>query len=58
MDGTSSLNVYEWKNDPVVSSPQYVTREEFETVLAQLKQALIEQQQQQPKEEEKPKFEF
>ena len=64
MDGTSSLNVYEWKNDPVVSSPQYVTREEFETVLSQLKQALIEKQQQQktpivkPVEEEQPKFDF
>lgn len=57
MDGTSSLNVYEWKNDPVVNSPQYVTREEFETVLSQLKQALAEQQQQ-TKEEEPKKFEF
>ena len=61
MDGTSSLNVYEWKNDPVVNSPQYVTREEFETVLAQFKQALVEQQQQKQQEEEKkeePKFNF
>ena len=60
MDGTSSLNVYEWKNDPVVNSPQYVTREEFETVLSQLKQALIEKQQKTttPVEEELPKFDF
>lgn len=62
MDGTSSLNVYEWKNDPVVNSPQYVTREEFETVLSQLKQNLEEQQKQQEQikkqEEEKPKFNF
>lgn len=41
MDGTASLNVYELKNEPVVSSPQYVTREEFETTLAQLKQAML-----------------
>ena len=57
MDGTSSLNVYEWKNDPVVNSPQYVTREEFETVLAQLKQAL-EEQQKQKEEEQAKKFDF
>lgn len=38
MDGTSTLNVYEWKNEPAVNSPQYVTREEFEAALAQLKQ--------------------
>lgn len=41
MDGTASLNAYELKNEPVVSSPQYVTREEFETTLAQLKQAML-----------------
>ena len=59
MDGTSSLNVYEWKNDPVISSPQYVTREEFETVLKKFQQALIEKQQpQKPVEEEPPKFDF
>lgn len=52
VDGTSSLNVYEWKNDPVVSSPQYVTREEFETVLTQLKEAI------EHKKEEQPKFDF
>lgn len=53
MDGTSSLNVYEWRNDPVVSSPQYVTREEFETVLQQLKQAIVEKTQQEHQEKEK-----
>lgn len=59
MDGTSSLNVYEWKNDPVVSSPQYVTREEFETVLKQLKQAIENQQQKQKEEISEPvKFDF
>lgn len=59
MDGTSSLNVYEWKNDPVVNSPQYVTREEFETVLTQLKQAIENQSKKEPEPEEQPvKFDF
>lgn len=63
MDGTPSFNVYELTNNPFISSPQYVTREEFNSVLAQLKQALLVQQpmpQQQPipQEEEKPKYEF
>lgn len=59
MDGTASLNVYEWKNDPVVSSPQYVTREEFETVLTQLKQAIENQQITNKAETKDPtKFEF
>lgn len=44
IDGTASLNVYELRNEPVVNSPQYVTREEFETTLAQLKQAMINKQ--------------
>lgn len=57
MDGTASLNVYEWRNDPVVSSPQYVTREEFETVLTQLKQA-IEKKEEEKKEEQPVKFDF
>lgn len=59
MDGTASLNVYEWKNDPVISSPQYVTREEFETVLEQLKQALAEKtKEEENKKDEAPKFKF
>ena len=49
MDGTASLNVYELKNEPVVSSPQYVTREEFETTLAQIKQAILEKPTPEPK---------
>lgn len=48
MDGTATLNVYEWKNEPAVKSPQYVTREEFEAALAQLRQ----QQQTEPVETE------
>lgn len=62
MDGTASLNVYELKNEPVVSSPQYVTREEFETTLAQLKQAMLGKELEsqsapaQPQQTEKFKF--
>lgn len=62
MDGTASLNVYELKNEPVVSSPQYVTREEFETTLAQLKQAMLGKEPEsqpapaQPQQTEKFKF--
>lgn len=37
-DGTSTLNVYELKPMPLQASPQYVTREEFETVLARIQQ--------------------
>ena len=47
LDGTSTLNVYELKNTPVVNSSQYITREEFETALLQIKQAL-EQKEPQP----------
>ena len=62
MDGTASLNVYELKNEPVVSSPQYVNREEFETTLAQLKQAMLGKEPEsqpastQPQQTEKFKF--
>ena len=40
-DGTSTLNVYELKPipvEPVVNSSQFVTREEFETVLQRIEQ--------------------
>lgn len=39
-DGTSTLNVYELKNVPVINSNQYITREEFETALAQLNEKI------------------
>ena len=60
MDGTSTLNVYEWKNEPIVNSSQYVTREEFENVLTQLRQQIFIPQQQVVVEEKKeePKLEF
>ena len=38
LDGTSTLNIYELKNTPtetVINPSQYITREEFETALAQ-----------------------
>lgn len=38
MDGTASLKVYEFKEEPVVTTPQYVTKEEFEEALKKLKQ--------------------
>ena len=40
MDGTAQLNMYELKEIPVaqeISPTQYVTREEFEAVIAQLR---------------------
>ena len=38
MDGTAQLNVYELKEIPQdISSTQYITREEFEAVIAQLR---------------------
>lgn len=44
LDGTSTLNVYEMKNTPVEPNPtQYVTREEFEATLGQIKQAITQQ---------------
>lgn len=63
MDGTATLNVYEWKNEPVVNSPQYVTREEFETVIGQFKHAIEEkaheqQKQKEPEQQSMPKFDF
>lgn len=40
IDGTASLNVYELKNEPVVNSTQFITREEFETAMAKLKEKI------------------
>ena len=42
MDGTATLNVYELKELPVAQTPSsdFVTRSEFEQVVAQLKAAL------------------
>lgn len=57
IDGTPSFNVYEWRGEPPINSSQYVTREEFETVLAQIKQAFSKEKEKE-KEKEKPVFEF
>lgn len=40
LDGTSTLHVYELKNEPVVNSTQFITREEFETAIARLKEKI------------------
>ena len=37
-DGTATLNMYELKNEPVFNASSYVTREEFEAVINQLRQ--------------------
>lgn len=51
IDGTSTLNVYELRTmplvetsmTPVIDSAQFVTREEFETALAQIKEKIAPQ---------------
>ena len=40
MDGTASLNVYELKNMPIETANSYVTREEFEMAMTQIKGSL------------------
>lgn len=42
MDGSSCLRMFEEKPIPVPQSAQYVTKEEFEQVLAELKAAILE----------------
>ena len=39
-DGTATLNMYELKNEPVLNASSYITREEFEIAMAQLRQAV------------------
>lgn len=55
MDGSAILNMYELKQIPMetanINSSNYVTREEFESTLAQIR-SLLEQQIQTPKEEQ------
>lgn len=65
LDGTSTLNIYELKNmptEPVINPAQFVTREEFETVLAQLKEKIAPQpnnkQTTTQQYESKPKLDF
>ena len=59
LDGTSTLNVYELKNtpiEPVINPSQYITREEFETALAQLKEKIAPPQE--TTQQSKPKLDF
>ena len=57
IDGTASLLMYELKEIPVETQPNYITREEFENTIAQLKNLLATAQQNSPVEE-KPEFKF
>lgn len=57
LDGTASINMYELKEMPAaptesqINSQNYITRQEFENVITQLKSALQQQSPQKPKEE-------
>ena len=42
LDGTASINVYELKEKPIDPPISYVTREEFESVINQLKASFIQ----------------
>ena len=54
MDGTPSFKVFEQRTLPLETIPtgNFVTRDEFEQVIAQLKNMLIPAQPQQPKQSE------
>ena len=64
-DGTASLNMYELKETPIMEQPivdtsNFVTREEFDTVMKQIKELLVKPEQPvvsevSKKEEEKQK---
>ena len=60
MDGSASLNMYELKEIPVEQPVNYVTREEFENVINQLRQSFMPMPQEAPAEEEPkvPPFKF
>ena len=57
LDGTATLLMYELKEIPVPSQPNYITREEFENTIAQL-QKLLATPQQSPATETKQEFKF
>ena len=57
LDGTATLLMYELKEIPVPSQPNFVTREEFEKTIAQL-QKLLATPQQSPATETKQEFKF
>lgn len=70
IDGTSTLSVYEYKEiptEPVVNPSQFVTKEEFETALNEIKGALqqkksepvvVKPQASTPVQAETPQFNF
>ena len=41
LDGTATLLMYELKEIPVPSQPNFITREEFENTIAQLRNSLV-----------------
>ena len=57
LDGTATLLMYELKEIPVPSQPNYITREEFENTIAQL-QKLLPTAQQSSSTETKQEFKF
>lgn len=57
VDGTATLLMYELKEIPVPSQPNFITREEFENTIAQL-QKLLATPQQSPATETKQEFKF
>ena len=57
MDGTATLLMYELKEIPVPSQPNFVTREEFENTITQL-QKLLATTQQNSSTEPKQEFKF
>ena len=57
MDGTATLLMYELKEIPVASQPNFVTREEFENTIAQL-QKLLTTTPQSSSTETKQEFKF
>ena len=57
MDGTATLLMYELKEIPVPSQPNFVTREEFENTITQL-QKLLATTQQSSSTEPKQEFKF
>ena len=57
LDGTATLLMYELKEIPAPQQPNFVTREEFENTITQLKNFLATTQQSSPAEP-KPEFKF
>lgn len=57
LDGSATLLMYELKEIPVIEQPNFVTREEFENTIAQLKNSLTTVPQNSPVESQ-PEFKF